>query len=41
MSEPADQSERVLDAIATVADDAFGGTVERPFQAVLYTSRRA
>ena len=37
---PADERERVLDAIATVAEDTFEGCVERPFQTVLYTSQR-
>ncbi len=37
---PDDERERVLDAIAAIADKSFGGTVDRPFQTVLYTSRK-
>jgi SAM-dependent methyltransferase len=31
--------EELLDALAAIADDAFGGRVERPFQTALYTAR--
>jgi SAM-dependent methyltransferase len=37
---PAAERERVLDAVEAVAEDEFGGRVERPFQTIVYTSQR-
>ncbi|MGN6276527.1 MAG: class I SAM-dependent methyltransferase [Solirubrobacterales bacterium] len=37
---PPKEREDVLDAVEAVAEDSFGGQVERPFQTVVYTSRR-
>lgn len=37
---PADERERLLDAIALVAEHAFGVVVERPLLTALYTARR-
>jgi SAM-dependent methyltransferase len=37
---PADSRERFLEALARIADDEFGGRVERPFSTSLYTARK-
>ncbi len=37
---PEGERERILDAIAAIADERFGGEVERRFQTALYTCRR-
>ena len=37
---PAEEGRRLLDHLQTVAEDRFGGLVERPFVTVLFTGRR-
>lgn len=37
---PAEERERLLDAVALVAERDFGGVVERPLLTVVYTARR-
>ena len=37
---PADERERILDGLAQIAEESFGGRVERAFLTALYTSRR-
>jgi SAM-dependent methyltransferase len=37
---PPDERERLLDAIAAVAEHKYGGVVERPFVTAIYTARR-
>ncbi|MCU1426486.1 MAG: hypothetical protein JWL83_486 [Actinomycetia bacterium] len=37
---PQPEQQRVLDTLVSIADDEFGGVVERPFVTSLYTARR-
>ena len=37
---PLEQREGILDEVEAIAEDSFGGQVERPFQTVIYTSQR-
>jgi hypothetical protein len=37
---PQPEQQRVLDTLVSIADDEFGGVVERPFVTSLYTGRR-
>jgi SAM-dependent methyltransferase len=37
---PPDQQQQMLDEVSMLADEGFGGRVERPFVTVMYTGRR-